>query len=475
MENDKRLLREQKEKLIPIFTYGAIAHGYQPPRLISLPEGTYQDKKQMDISRPRGNYRSEKFNDQILRECYGPILADTKRGIPEGLVFSYFATLREWLKSDHPDTYRDIKKNIKNLPDKEYQVLGDPFLHIIMPFFQREDQLMLYQMGRKAFEEDNGFLPKGLWLPETAVDKNTLQNAKDAGYEFIMLRDHQLEGVGSGRISKFEASQNPVYQHLPNGGEIAIVHFDSGTSGEIAFNSGKTDRVEDFFNDLSKFLKNEDLLITGVDLETYGHHKKKKEEFLRSSLLAASNNDYNKFLQNQWHQNPVGFNVNLLSLRKQLRQREKTYDNVIDRTSWSCSNGHNLGRWTGGCNCDNPSGEARGDKTRFFNTLSGYNNNINLMLDENFKGWRKDFSEKVLKLRTKIFSGENFLPDLKKMSGERYSLYAAKLYTLIGFTSCGWFFGDTNSIERDLPKDMIAAVEKIFPEINSYHRRAKAS
>ena len=472
--NDGRVITpDQKERLLPTIIYGAIGHGYQPSRYIYLPEGTYSDKSHMDIRRPKGQPYVEFFNDQILRECYRPLLADTKGGIPPGLVFSYYTTLREWLRADHPDIYQTVRENIKRLPDKEYQVLGDPFLHVIMPFFNADDQRMLLEMGKMAFKEDNGFVPKGLWLPETAVSKQTLQVAQEAGYEFVMLRDHQLEGVGSGRISRYKTDKNPVYQRLHNGREIAIVHFDSEVSGDIAFDGGKTNRVEDFFNFAASKVGAGDTLLTGVDLETYGHHKKGKENFLRESLRAAASGNYNDFLQREWHQQPVGYNIQPFSVRKQLQQKEKTYDTVLDGSSWSCANGHDLGRWKGTCDCDNPSWEARKDKMRFFSTLSSYNNQINNTLDQRYKGWRSDFAKKTVSLRSKILSGQNFLPDLQKISGERYSLYAAKLYTLLGFTSCGWFFGGTSSIERDLPKDMIAATEKmLFPQ---QLRREKAS
>lgn len=458
--------KEQHERLIPSFTYGAITHAYQPSRYIYLPNGLH-----MDIRKPKENPASLPFNEQIFKECYRPILADTAEGIPQGLVFSYYTTLREWMKIEHPESYTAIQKNIQKIPDKEYQVLGDPFLHVILPLLPAQDQQMLLQLGREAFFQDNRFLPKGLWLPETAVTRQTLQLAKEAGYQFVMLRDHQLEGVGSGKINKHDGNKNPVYQRLPNGGEIAIIHFDSDLSGLIAFDGDKTNRVEDFFNQYASYLQDGQMVITGVDLETYGHHKKGKEAFLRQSLRATASGDYSQFLQKEWHQPGVPYNVNPFSVRKQLSQKVKTYDTVKDETSWSCANGHNLGRWKGTCDCDHPSFEARQDKMAFYSTLTNYNNTLNAVLDEKQQGWRNDFAQIVLGLRTKILSGQNFLPDLQRLSGDTYPLYAAKIYTLLGFTSCGWFFGGRKSIERDLPKDMIGAVEQLVPTIRETNRR----
>ena len=36
---------------------------------------------------------------------------------------------------------------------------------------------------------------------------------------------------------------------------------------------------------------------------------------------------------------------------------------------------------------------------------------------------------------------------------------------LVGKTSCGWFFPQTDRIEREIPKNMISEIEQLVPEV----------
>ncbi len=459
-------IRESKEWATRTVTFGAIGHAYQPPRKIFMPNG----QKPFDMSFDSGDGG---VNGRIFRETYGPILADQQRGIPPHLVFSFYPTIREWIKKERPGDYEIIKKNISALPkrEKEYNVLGDPFLHIILPLIPEGDQEMLMRMGRQAFQEDFGFMPKGVWFPETAVSKKTLEMANKAGYIFAVLRDTQLEGIGSNRLNPFADSHNPVSVKLDNGREMAIVHFDSGTSSIVSFDGDQTNRMQDFFDHIFSGRRNHETVLTGTDLELYGHHKHGKEFFLRYALETAEKRNYRKALRavNATGYLQASFDLFPFSLRDRLQKKEKTYDTLRDMTSWSCENGHNLGRWTGHCDCDHPSDRVNIEKQRLYNSLRQYNNEINQALTTVFgtePSWREAFAKTFLNVRGKVFNGENFLKDLRKQvngNEQLYRLFGAKIYTLLGFTSCGWFFGDEQRMERELTQNMVEAVRFMMP------------
>lgn len=400
-------------------SFAVVGHTYQPEREFFLPVGT---KLQIVPDE----------NEKIYQQCYRPNFVDTE-GLPEGFVVSFYPTLREWMKQAHPEGFDRIREKVQRMPDKEYNVLGDPYLHVIMPLLPDQDQDMLLKFGRLAFREDLGFEPKGLWLPETAVSYETLQATSGNGYEFVVLRDSQITN----------RAENPVYVELSDTNHLAVVHLVSGLSGDVSFNEWSTMNADIF---LAEWIHDDRRSIAiGTDTELYGHHRdavKWLEYLLKPDTLANH-----------------GFAP--LSIRTLLALGERTYTDVAENSSWSCD--HNLGRWTGECNCGGATEETQSLKRALFKQLTEANTIINQQLDTISFSWRQEFIETFLKLRTKIFTGQDFLTELKEMvSSEKFTLFAAKIYTLLGFTSCGWFDGKVDSPERAIPQAMTEVVQRLL-------------
>ena len=57
--------------------------------------------------------------------------------------------------------------------------------------------------------------------------------------------------------------------------------------------------------------------------------------------------------------------------------------------------------------------------------------------------------ERVLQVREDLFAGRNFEAEFcSGLAIKEKRLYLGKLYSLLGFTSCGWFWGGDNRRER---------------------------
>lgn len=415
---------EIREREVPLRYLYVIAHGYQPIREYYLPDDTI-----LPII--------PNVNERIYQECYKPNLVD--REIPQGFVFSLYPTLREWMKQAHPEGFDRIREKIQQMPDKGYNVLGDPLIHVILPLLPAEDQDMLLKMGRRALTEDFDLEPEGLWLPETAKSNQTLEFTCSNRYKFVVTRDHQL----------WSTQQNPMYVRLMNGGEIAVFHFQSGLSGEVSHNRWTTMNADNFLTDwVPAFVPDEASCVgIGSDMERYGHHLHRDDykwlqHLLRPETLARH-----------------GFAP--LSIKAGLTRKDRAYTDVKEYSSWSCE--HNLGRWTGECDCGYASWDTQNLKRSLYRQLSEANLMINQQLDDKFDSWREEFMETFLTLRSKIFTGQDFLTGLReRFSTESYTLYAAKIYTLLGFTSCGWFDGKSDSPEREIPKTMVSVVRQLL-------------
>ncbi len=66
---------------------------------------------------------------------------------------------------------------------------------MIMPLANRRDKETQVIWGIKDFEYRFGRKPKGLWLPEAAVDTETLQIMAELGIKFTVLAPGQVKRV----------------------------------------------------------------------------------------------------------------------------------------------------------------------------------------------------------------------------------------------------------------------------------------
>ena len=403
----ERERREQEQSPSPIVFF---LHAYQPPRDLYFVNDGHGEALQV----------YPEINEQIYREVYRPILVDSGERFPQGMVFSFYSTLREWMKSAHPADFEKMVDLVGRQKDREYQVLGDPFIHAILPLLPEDDQGLLLDLGQKAFREDFGFTPKGLWLPETAVSSATLAKAKEAGYEFVVLRDDQIVfPLGAKK-------EQPVFVSLPSGGKMGVFWFETSESGKVAFDDGETISADSF---LERCQNSQEQLAVGVDMETFGHHKPGREKFLLEALSPAVLDSHG---------------IAPLNLREALAKPsgEKIFVGLVENSSWSCP--HLLGRWRGTCSCDSPSEAVLVEKRKLYEELTVFNSEFQIS-----GGQESDFIKRVLRVREDLFAGRNFEAKFCfGLTDEEKKQYLGKLYSLLGFTSCGWFWGGDDRRER---------------------------
>lgn len=369
------------------------------------------------------------INDLIARESYfsNLLLSD----IPVAVNLSWYGTVRSWMKRNYPAEYEVIRDRLKASPYAASRIMADPGLHIILPLQDPKDQDTLMKIGKRAYEEDLGFSPEGLWPPETAVTTETLHIAAENGYRYMPLRDHQIENpfLNPGWV-KFDEK------------EIAVFPISSWWS-RIAFNEELTGSYADKFkedwllrNALADHVR---FLILGMDFETSGHHQKGSVGYYRHTFHPDTLAKY-------------GFKP--LVVAEKLRSPIRHYTTIKDWTSWSCADG--VGLWTGdpNCQCGNPTQRDRELKQQLFLQLREEQRRINANLDLLSKDWREDFINVFLKVRHKLFNGEYIGDNVAShvRNREVARLFLSKIFLMVGMTSCGWFFPGEDRVERALPK-----------------------
>jgi predicted glycosyl hydrolase (DUF1957 family) len=95
-----------------------------------------------------------------------------------------------------------------------------PYHHIILPLANRRDKETEVRWGIADFKRRFGRDPIGLWLPETAVDHETLDVIARAGIAFTVLAPHQ--------VSKSPERGFPAKIELTYGRSIAGFVYNGG-------------------------------------------------------------------------------------------------------------------------------------------------------------------------------------------------------------------------------------------------------
>ena len=434
-------------------------HFYQPPR-----ENPWLEV----VEHQRSARPFHDWNERITAECYGPNTAarimDREGYITDILnnysmmSFDFGPTLLSWLEHNSPEVYGNILK-----ADRESlarfsghgAAMAQCYNHMIMPLANSRDKRTQISWGIRDFEHRFQRMPEGMWLPETAVDLETLNIMSEMGLRFVILDAHQagrftgpgIDGwkdVGKGGID----TGMPYFTRLPSGRRMSIFFYNGPVSKAVSFDD-LLDDGERFVHELSEAFSKEGgenvsrLVTIATDGETYGHHKKFGEMALSYCLSHMESDDrahltlYGEYLA----RNPPVLEVE-----------------IRENTSWSCV--HGVDRWRDDCGCTTgghpewnqlwrrPLKKAldwlRDHLSRFFEaTMEEYvkdpwsirDNYITLILDRS-PGNAEAF-----------FQSEGLGGIARKKRIMIMKLLEMERHAMLMYTSCGWFFDEVARIE----------------------------
>jgi hypothetical protein len=408
-------------------------HFYQPPR---------EDPLTGAIPDEWGAAPFHNWNERIHAECYGP---NAKLGNFERISFNVGPTLANWMIGYDPATHdRIVEQDRANV--RRFGVgngIAQAYNHTILPLASYADRVTQVAWGIADFEHRFGRKPQGLWLPETAVDSETLAVMADAGIEWTILAPWQADCDGIDTTEPYRVA-------LPGGRTITVFFYDRELSGRVSFDPALTSNADAFaLHDLSRAFNREkerrgepQLVLVASDGELYGHHQHFRDYFLAHLLKeAATQAGIAPMYPARWLQ----------------EHPPRRTVGIRDNTSWSCH--HGVVRWAGDCGC---ASGAYGWKTALRYAL----NQLAAALDELYCAAVTPVVPDPWALRHRyihVMLGQLSAGELIcEMAGRR--LPAEQLRT-IGlllesqrerqrmFTSCGWFFDDFDRIE---PKNNVA-------------------
>ncbi len=438
-------------------------HFYQPPR-----ENPWLE----EIEREESAAPFHDWNERINAECYrantaARIVDDRNRILNlhnnyGSLSFNFGPTLLRWIERHDPWVYSAVLA-----ADRESALrsgghgnaIAQVYNHIIMPLACRRDKVTQVHWGIRDFEWRFGRRPEGMWLPETAVDRETLAVMAEAGIKFTILSPFQAArwrfiGKGStwqdardGRIPTGRA-----YRYDCGGGRrLHVFFYDSSLARGIAFerllehSERLLAQIDAVYGARDKDTEEPWLVHTATDGESYGHHFR----FGDMALAAAFE---------KMEQDPATRVMNYSTFLSSFPVRAEA--EIVENTAWSCA--HGLGRWQSDCGC-HVGGEPewnqqwRGPLREAMDYLRDrlahhFERRMEPLCKDPWKA-RDEYVEVLLDPERNLESfierhmrlGPDFSsihPFLQLLEMQRFSMYM--------YTSCGWFFDEISSLESVL-------------------------
>ena len=432
-------------------------HFYQPPR-----ENPWLETVELqDSAQPYHDW-----NERITAECYAPnahsrcldggnrierIVNNYSR-----ISFNFGPTLLSWMHEKAPDILAAIQE-ADQASQRRFSghgsALAQCYSHPIMPLANTRDKQTQVAWGIRDFESRFHRSPEGLWLPECAVDLETLEALAQFGLQFTILSPFQasrvraLGGAEWQDVNGGKVDPTMAYRvQLPSGRSIAVFFYDAPVAQAVAFERLLTDggrlaeRLAGACNDDRTW---DQLIHVATDGESYGHHFRHGDMALAYALKTIESNPdvrltvYGEFLESHPPQHEV-----------ELHQP----------SAWSCSHGVDRWRRDCGCNSGGHAGwnqawreplrnamdwlrdqlaarhETRG-RALLKNPWAAREDYINVILDRSPENIRRFFRSHA----TRELNDQDQITALRMLEAQRHAL--------LMYSSCGWFFDELSGLE----------------------------
>jgi alpha-amylase/alpha-mannosidase (GH57 family) len=439
-------------------TYVCIhGHFYQPPR-----ENPWLETvEQQESAHPYHDW-----NERITAECYAPNAASAivdhhdwaTRTINNysKISFNFGPTLLSWMQTHKAEVYQAILDADQMSRDRfggHGSAIGQIYNHMIMPLASRRDKKTQAIWGIRDFEKRFGRFPEGMWLPETAVDLETLEVLAELNIKFTILSPHQLQRVkeiGFGEWQDVSGGRiDPTMAYLcclPSGRSINIFVYDGLISQAVAFgdllNNGESfaKKLLGAFNSHRSWPQ---IVHIATDGETYGHYRRQGNIALANCAVSIDSSN----------------SAVLTNYGQYLQKHPPTHMiEIVENSSWSCA--HGIERWRADCGCQ--SGMHPGWTQAWRNPLREamdwlrdrvaaiYDKEAGLYLRDPWEA-REDYIELMLDRspeRVAGFFARHLRDKLAAAEQERVlTLLEMQKNAMLVYTSCGWFFDDIAGIE----------------------------
>ena len=427
-------------------------HFYQPPR-----ENPWLEAVELqDSASPYHDW-----NERVTAECYLPNgaarILDGQSRIAKivnnyaRISFNFGPTLLSWMEQNAPQAYERVlaaDRQSQELFSGHGSALAQAYNHTILALANPRDKRTQILWGMRDFQRRFGRDPEGMWLPETAVDVESLELLSEAGIKFTVLGPHQARRMRNRLWEEWQSMEGGkidptrAYQcYLPSGRAISLFFYDGPISHAVAFENLLMDGERFAHRLLSGFNAERNwpqMVHIATDGETYGHHHPHGEmalaytlDYLERNQLARITN-YGEYL----------------AMHPPAQEVE-----IIEKTSWSCL--HGIARWVNDCGCRSGGGNSWNQQWRrpLRSALDWLRDDLSAVYETRgaslfIDPWaaRNDYIQVVLDRsspsKDAFFAQHTLRPLSPAEQVEALRLLEMQRHLMLMYTSCGWFFDE---------------------------------
>ncbi len=409
-------------------------HFYQPPR-----ESPWTGL----ISPEPGAAPFPNWNERILSESYtANAHAHTMEGTVvhvrnnyETLNFDLGPTLAQWIEAHGKAAYRAMVRGDALSRERQRghgNAMAQSYNHSILPLLTQRSRDLQIAWGIEDFVYRFGRKPIGMWLPECAVDDDTLGAIAAAGISFVILAPQQGRYHGEGANTR---GAGP-FRWSRGAQQVSIFRFDRELSQTVSFGKGLEDgaRLAEWIAATALALPEGAALMIATDGETFGHHKKNGAAELARALIQLDRRD----------------DVIVTNCEQYLAEHGARGTFTIDAPSaWSCA--HGVERWRSDCGCRLDQATSQAWRAPLRMAMEFVSNHVEAVYDRFAPGLVKDpiaalsGSMRVL-VDSNPAAHEEFFTRFG-VSGEVSRERLLRMFEMVRagqavLTSCAWFFDD---------------------------------
>jgi hypothetical protein len=432
-------------------------HFYQPPR-----ESPWTGL----ISPEPGAAPFPNWNERILSESYtanahahameGTVVH--VRNNYESLNFDVGPTLALWMQVHGKAAYRAMVRG--DLLSRERtgghgNAIAQSYNHSILPLLAARSRALQIAWGIEDFVYRFARRPRGMWLPECAVDADTLAAVADAGLQFVILAPQQGKYLGEGA----ETRAAGPFEWRSGERKVAIFRFDREMSATISFGEGLDDgaRLSEWIAATALALPEGAALMLATDGETFGHHKKTGAAELARAFLMLSRRD----------------DVVVVNCEEYLATHRARGAFTLDApSSWSCA--HGVERWRSNCGCRMDPATSQEWRAPLRTAMDFVNNHVLAVYDrfapdlvKEPEGALRDSIRLMIDANPAVH--EEFFARFK-VTGEVTRERLMRQFEMVragqaALTSCAWFFDDFGGPEGRVVLRWAARAVELAAEI----------
>lgn len=386
-------------------------HCYQPPR---------EDPWTGEVPAEPSAAPDHDWNERITGECYAPLAAIPVRdgqatiNAYQWLSFDVGPTLVRWLERRRPDVLAAMIAGDRAGIERagHGNAIAAPYHHVILPLASRREKRTEVRWGVREFRRVFGRDPLGFWLPETAVDAETLEVLATEGLRYTVLAPHQVTAPDpAGRPQQWSGG----------GHQLLLCCYDGAIAHEIAFGDLLRDGGR-FAEHVLSAVAGREVVAWATDGETFGHHHRWGDLALGAMLDRVAG---------AGEARSASFDAVVATVPA------AGVATLVEPSSWSCA--HGIGRWREDCGCRMDPATTQAWRVPLRRGLAELRLGIDAVLDRHWRAEWGDRTEHRDALGPDVTAGG--LPE------EARQLLEADRHAMAMFTSCAWFFDDIARIE----------------------------